>query len=180
MGVTPRRLPPSFFARDAVVVAPLLLGKVFAFGRCQGRITEVEAYTQDDPASHSFRGPTDRTRVMFGAPGRLYVYFTYGMHFCTNLVTGSAGDGQAVLLRAVVPLRGIECMKRRRGHQVDLSGGPAKLCQAFGINLSANGRTARVFDDGVAPPSVPLVSPRVGISKAIDWPRRFRFPLSAP
>jgi len=173
-----RRLGESFFARDATVVAPQLLNKVFVVGGCSGRITEVEAYTSDDPASHCYRGPTPRNAVMFGPPGRLYVYFTYGMHHCVNVVTGSAGDGQAVLLRAIDPLDGVDAMRIRRGAVRDgsLTDGPGKLTQALGLDLGDNGRIADIFDDGVAPPKEPRVGPRVGITQAVDWPRRFRLP----
>lgn len=180
--MTRRRLGPAFFARDSPVVAPELLNKRFEFGPCAGRIVEVEAYTSDDPASHAYRGPTARNAVMFGPPGRLYVYFSYGMHHCVNISTGRVGDGQGVLLRAVVPLAGVEVMRVRRGAVADrsLTDGPGKLTQAFGLDLSHNGERAAVYDDGVPPPEAPLVGPRVGITKAADWPRRFRVPPDGP
>lgn len=167
-------LAEDFFGRDATEVAPDLLGKTFVVGECSGTIVEVEAYTADDPASHSFRGRTARNEVMFGPPGRLYVYFTYGMHHCANIVTGAEGDGQAVLLRAVLPLTGLDAMRRRRGVRADrdLANGPGKLAQAFGLDLSANGDVATVLDAGVVPAMV-RAGPRVGISRAVDWPRRW-------
>ena len=177
-----RRLPRSFFARDAVVVAPELLNKVLVVGPCTGRIVEVEAYRSDEPAAHSFRGPTPRTAVMFGPAGHLYVYFSYGMHHCANLVTGADGDGQAVLLRAVVPLAGIELMTRRRSGRRQLADGPGKLCQAFGLDLGhtgvdvCGGGEVHVHDDGTPPPEVPLTTPRVGITKAVELPWRFLVP----
>lgn len=173
-----RRLGPAFFGRHSTVVAPELLNKVFRFGGCAGRIVEVEAYSSDDPASHAYRGKTARNAVMFGPPGRLYVYFTYGMHHCVNISTGPDGDGQGVLLRAVEPLDGIELMQHRRGpvRDRDLTNGPGKLAQAFGLDLSHNGERADVEDDGVPSPDPPMVGPRIGISKAVDWPRRFRVP----
>jgi DNA-3-methyladenine glycosylase len=172
------RLEPEFFARDATVVAPDLLNKRFVAGGCAGRIVEVEAYTSEDPASHCYGGMTRRNAVMFGPPGRLYVYFSYGMHHCVNISTGPAGDGQAVLLRAVEPLDGIELMRERRGAVPlrSLTDGPGKLAQAFGLDLAANGSMAEVYDDGVAPPGAPRIGPRVGISRAADWPRRYRLP----
>jgi DNA-3-methyladenine glycosylase len=176
--VTP--LKPSWFSRDAHVVAPELLNKVLVAGRCSGRIVEVEAYTADDPASHSFRGETTRNAVMFGPAGCLYVYFTYGMHHCANVVTGRIGDGQAVLLRALSPLTGVEDMVRRRGRATNLTDGPGKLCQALGIDLALNGvRLTRdsgiyVADDGTAVPAAPRVGPRIGITKGADTPWRWR------
>jgi DNA-3-methyladenine glycosylase len=168
------RLAISFFARHSTQVAPDLLGKRLVVGRCQGRITEVEAYSSDDPASHTFRGPTSRNAVMFGPPGRLYVYFSYGMHHCVNIVTGPAGEGQAVLLRGVEPLTGLAQMRARRGPVRDgrLADGPGKLAQAFGLDLGDNGRLAVVYDDGIEV-AIPPPGPRIGITKAADWPRRW-------
>ena len=176
-------LPEAWFARDAPIVAVELLNKLLVVGECRGCIIEVEAYTADDAASHSHHGPTNRNAVMFGPAGRLYVYFTYGMHWCANVVTGADGDGQAVLLRAVSPLSGVQLMRTRRAGRPDreLTNGPAKLAQAFGIDGALNGSElgtggVAVVDDGVAPPSHPLVTPRVGITKAIDLPRRWLVP----
>ena len=170
------RLGDDFFGRDAMAVAPDLLNKLFVVGRCAGRIVEVEAYTSDDPAAHTFRGPTPRNRVMFGPPGRLYVYFSYGMHHCANIVTGGGRRraGRAPAGGGAGAWGGL--MRQRRGPVDDrhLSDGPGKLCQALGLDLTDNGRRADVRDDGVAPPESPLVGPRVGIRQAADWPRRFR------
>lgn len=159
-----KRLPPDFAERDATVVAPELLNKVALVNGQYARITEVEAYTADDPASHSFKGRTARNSTMFGAAGHWYVYFIYGIHHCLNLVTGAEGDGQAVLVRAVV-VDGIEAR---------LTTGPGRLTRHLGVDLSLDGCTAEIFDDGTPPPSAPLISPRVGISSAVDWPRRWR------
>ncbi len=161
-------LARAFFERDSPEVAPELLGKLVVVGSRIGRITEVEAYTQDDPASHSYRGRTRRNEVMFGPPGHLYVYFVYGMHYCANVVTGHADDGQAVLIRAVT------C----DGVDPRTTNGPAKLCRHLGIDMSLNGALANIFDDGTPPPSEPSVTPRVGITRAADWPRRWRVPAA--
>ena len=158
-----KRLAPAFFARDAPDVAPDLLNKLLLVGDVAARISEVEAYTQDDPASHSVRGRTKRNEVMFGPPGHLYVYFVYGMHYCVNIVTGCEGDGQAVLIRAVT------C----DGLDPRLTNGPAKLCRQLGIDMSMNGVLAHVGDDGIASPEAALVTPRIGITKAVEWPRRW-------
>jgi len=173
----------SFLARDALEVAPELLNKVLVSGPCAGRIVEVEAYRSDEPAAHSFRGPTPRTQIMFGPAGHLYVYFSYGMHHCANVVTGADGDGQAVLLRALTPLRGIDLMTaRRHGRAAHLADGPGKLCQALaldrshtGIDLCAGG-PIRMVDDGMPPPDVVVTTPRIGITKAVDLPWRFLAP----
>ena len=180
-----KRLGRRFFARDSVDVAPELLNKVLVVGRCSGRIVEVEAYRQDDPASHSFRGPTPRNAVMFGRAGHLYVYFTYGMHFCANVVTGSEGHGSAVLFRALEPLDGLDDMRARRpriGRDIDLANGPGKLCAALGLNRSHNGAdfvtddSVGIFDDGCRPPEIPGRSARVGITVGIERPWRFFVP----
>ncbi len=166
-----RRLPADFYQRDATEVAPDLLHKVLVAGPCAGRIVEVEAYRADDPASHSFRGRTARNATMFGPPGRLYVYFTYGMHYCANVVTGEEGDGQAVLLRAVLPLEGLDLMRARRGDKPDriLTDGPGKLCQAFDLDRRHDGvdlvddPEIGLLDDGAPPPEAWSTTPRVGI-----------------
>jgi len=167
---------------DAPDVAPLLLNKLLVHGECVGRIVEVEAYREDDPASHTFRGRTARNAVMFGPAGHLYVYFTYGMHYCANVVTGNEDVGAAVLLRAVEPMSGIALMTTRRRGRRQLADGPAKLCEAFAIGPEHNGADVcrgegpGLFDDGMAPPADPIVGPRIGISKAVDLPWRFRTP----
>jgi DNA-3-methyladenine glycosylase len=152
-----------------------------------GRIVETEAYTRDDPASHSFNGPTVRNAVMFGPPGRLYVYLSYGIHRCANVVTGGPGDGQAVLLRAISPMFGLGVIRARRGGRPErvLTDGPGKLCEALAIDLDDSGldltdlaSPVRILDDGTPPPDDPIVGPRVGISKAIETPWRFRSTFS--
>ncbi len=178
------RVARSLLEAESPVVAPLLLNKLLVYGDCVGRVIEVEAYRQDDPASHTHRGETKRNAVMFGPAGHLYVYFTYGMHHCANVVTGSAGTGAAVLIRAVTPLAGVELMRERRRGQAALADGPAKLCQAFGIDLRHNGIDligglaggVGLFDDGTPPPTDPRIGPRIGITKAVDVPWRWRTP----
>ena len=151
-------------------------------GRLAARLVEVEAYQEDDPASHSFRGRTARTEVMFGPPGHLYVYFIYGMHWCMNVVTGRDGEGSAVLLRAAEPLEGLPEMSRRRGTADPrlLCGGPARLAQAFGVTAADNGadlvRGTRglTLSRGHAVPDASVgVGPRVGIHRAAERPWRY-------
>ncbi len=164
-------------------VAPWLLNKVLARGGRAGRIVEVEAYKgAQDAASHAFGGLTPRTEVMFGPPGHLYVYFTYGMHWCANVVCGPDGRAGAVLVRALAPLRGVVQMRRARvaaRRDRDLCNGPAKLCQALGITGADNGadllaRTGvRLVDDGTPPPERPAQGRRIGISAAQEEPWRF-------
>jgi DNA-3-methyladenine glycosylase len=179
-----KRICRSWLAGPSTEVAPLLLNKVLVAGDCSGRIVEVEAYCgAEDPASHAFRGPTARNASMFKGPGMLYVYFTYGMHWCANVVTGAKGDGWAVLLRALAPLTGLETMRARRPaarSDRDLCSGPAKLCAALGIDHALDGvdllapRSAiTLMDDGTTPPSEPGVGPRVGITQATDRPWRW-------
>ncbi|MCU1457722.1 MAG: DNA-3-methyladenine glycosylase [Actinomycetia bacterium] len=177
-----RRPPGSFFARDPLVVAPELLGKLLVHAPADGeptavRIVEVEAYRgSSDPASHAFRGPTRRNRTMFGPPGRLYVYFTYGMHWCANVVCDLPGDAGAVLLRAGEPVFGIDVMQARRPaarRLRDLASGPARLCQALGIDGALDGTDLRagpvwLRDDGVPPPEAPIVTPRIGLTRGTE------------
>ena len=159
-----QKLPRSFYLRPTLQVAKDLLGKHFVRIHrgitLVGKIIEVEAYRSDDPASHSFHGKTKRNQVMFREAGHLYVYFTYGMHFCANVVTGPEGRGEAVLIRAVEPIEGVETMVENRGQRSRgaggkerlhgspqlprspsplLTNGPAKLCQAFAIGRKENG-----------------------------------------
>ena len=143
------------------------------------RIVETEAYHQSDAASHSYSGRTQRTEVMFGPAGKLYVYFTYGMHYCCNVVTGPEGEGSAVLIRAVEPVTGETLLEKNRATSgITLTNGPAKLCQALAIDRSMNGHD---LDDAplrleVRPPLDRLAvvhTTRVGITKAVDVPWRF-------
>lgn len=183
----PRPLPRRFYARDSREVAPELLNKLLIRGGRVARIVEAEAYAGDeDPGSHAFRGETARTRTMFGPPGGLYVYFTYGMHWCANAVCGEVGWASAVLLRAAAPMAGLEEMWAARPKartERDLCSGPAKLCQAFGIDgafdgadLVAGDRGVTIADDGVPPPAEPVCGVRVGLSAGVEHPWRWYVP----
>ena len=181
MGFQAVRLKRSFFARNAVDVAPELLGCILQVGDLSVRLTETEAYLQDDEASHSFRGPTKRNGVMFGSPGYSYVYFVYGMYWCLNVVTGLEGDGQAVLLRGGSPLAGLEAMRANRpkcGDDSKLANGPGKLALALGVDGSYNARDyccdrgLRLSTDGFVPVKV-VTTPRIGIAKNTEKPWRF-------
>jgi len=154
-------------------------------GRLSGRIVEVEAYLGgEDPASHGYKGRTARNAVMFGPPGHLYVYFTYGMHYCANVVCGEEGESAAVLIRAVAPRPPLDPLYARRPaarRDRDLCSGPAKLCQALGIDRTLNGvdlvrGVVRLVDDGVAPPARPARSRRIGIREAVEHEWRFAVP----
>jgi DNA-3-methyladenine glycosylase len=177
-------LPVSFFQRSAIAVARELLGTtvVSTVGgrRTVGRIVETEAYLgREDPASHGYQDRRHAQNAsLYGPPGTWYVYLSYGMHWCANLVCGGLGHASAVLLRALEPIEGLATMRRRRGAVADrqLCSGPGRLCQALGITRTLDGAamrrssvTVRVAD---APPSV-VASARIGITKAADWPLRF-------
>jgi DNA-3-methyladenine glycosylase len=178
----------AFFNRAATTLAPRLLNKILAAadGRA-GRIVEVEAYVGAiDPASHTYRGKTPRNAIMFGPPGHMYVYFTYGMHWCANCVSGPQGAGCGVLIRALEPLHGLEQMRAARPTATrdrDLCRGPARLTQAMGISGAQNGVDLigtldgfAVVDDGIAPPKGLAGGPRIGISLAKDLPLRWSVP----
>jgi DNA-3-methyladenine glycosylase len=192
-GVSGARLGRSWFQRDSLEVAPELLGKVLVRGGPgahplrAGRIVEVEAYRgAEDPASHAYRGETPRVRTMFGPPGHLYVYFTYGMHWCANVVCGDEGEGSAVLIRALAPLVGHDLMEAARGRAAkrhrDLCSGPAKLAQALEIDGDldgadlVDGTAVWLLDDGTAPPAAPQRTRRVGISVGVEPEWRWLVP----
>ncbi len=183
----PARLTRAFFARPCNEVAPELLGCKLVHEledgtRLSGRIVEVEAYLGDgsDPGSHSHTGRTARNAAMFGAPGVFYVYRSMGIHVCANVVCEHDGSGAAVLLRAVEPRDGLEWMRRRRGNRPvrELTNGPGKLCQAFGIRLDHDGHSAlggplRLLAAESRPKRI-LRSPRIGLRKGADlWQRYF-------
>jgi DNA-3-methyladenine glycosylase len=188
-GVNGGLLPRSFFDEPAVEVAPRLLGCVLRMFSSEGDVavalSEVEAYAgESDPASHAYHGLTQRNAVMYGPPGHAYVYFTYGMHFCVNLVCSAEGTATAVLLRAGAIVAGTELARARRSvhgdfADRDLARGPARLCQALGIGRAHNGidvcdpvQPLRIF---AAPGPVGAVcaGPRVGVSSAATVPWRF-------
>jgi DNA-3-methyladenine glycosylase len=174
--------------RNPLAVAPWLLNKVLVVGERAGRIVEVEAYHgANDAASHAYRGLTPRTAIMFGPPGFLYVYFTYGMHWCANVVCGPDGEAAAVLIRALAPVGGLEAMRAARPkarRERDLCSGPAKLCQALGITgadngtdlLAKRGAGVRLRDDGTPPPRRAARGRRIGIKEATEHRWRFWVP----
>jgi len=160
--------------QDAVTAARQLIGYRFYVREADnsltgGMITETEAYNAEDAASHSFRGETARNQVMFGEAGRLYVYFTYGMHWCANIVTGAAGSGEAVLIRALQPDEGLDRIQERRGGRPDheLTNGPAKICQALNITGADNGVVINqerfVLLPPAGPPPAVQATTRIGI-----------------
>ncbi|HEY8479858.1 MAG TPA: DNA-3-methyladenine glycosylase [Spirillospora sp.] len=180
-------LPRDFFDRPVEDVAPSLLGRVLRHRTPEGvvavRLTEVEAYAgRRDPASHAYRGKTARNAVMFGPPGHAYVYFTYGMHFCVNLVCGPEGTSMAVLLRAGEIIEGEETARARRPRSTvrDLARGPARLCQALaiareqnGLDVCSPGGSLTVHAGRPVDPAVIRTGPRVGVNGAKEVPWRF-------
>ena len=172
---------PGFYNRPVLEVARALIGCLVAHDACAGVIVETEAYHDSEPACHAFVGLTERTRTLFGPPGRAYVYRSYGVHALLNAVSEPEGIGAAVLIRALEPVEGVELMRERRGlgRAQDLCSGPGKLTQALDIRLDHNGcdlvrgpvviaRAPRAWRD------VPVaVSKRVGITRATELPWRF-------
>ena len=180
-------LTRDFFDRPVDEVAPALLGQVLRHGTPEGevavRLTEVEAYAGPlDPASHAFRGRTARNAVMFGPPGHVYVYFTYGMHFCMNLVCGPDGTSMAVLLRGGEVIEGEETARARRPRSTvrDLARGPARLCRALGVAREQNGLdvcspggSLTVHAGEAVGPGLIRTGPRTGVNGAKEVPWRF-------
>lgn len=184
-----RPLDRAFYDPGAAEVAPLLLGHWLVHCGVGGIIVETEAYSRNDPACHAFRGETKRNRSMWGPPGHGYVYRIYGFHFCFNTVCRPPGEAEAVLIRAVHPLWGIDQMRRRRPDRSDLqlASGPGKLCAALGIGAELDG--ADVCDSGnpllvaqnpdrahtLAELGPIIQTTRIGITQAADWPHRWHF-----
>jgi DNA-3-methyladenine glycosylase len=175
------RLGRDFYARSVHDVARDLIGCVVRHGETAGRVVETESYHMDEPASHAHAGLTERTRTLFGPPGRAYVYFSYGVHSLLNAVSEEDGVGAAVLIRALEPVAGVDEMRGRRGLQraVDLCSGPGKLTQALGIGLSLNGSSlldgpivVLGREPGARRPRI-LIGERIGITKAVELPWRF-------
>ncbi len=172
------RIDRSFFNRSVHAVAPDLIGATLLFNRVGGIIVEVEAYHHTDPAAHSFRGQTARNAVMFGPPGYIYVYRSYGIHWCVNFVCEPAASASAVLIRAIEPTEGIATMRRRRG-LADLrllSAGPGRVCEALGITGAHNGLALDrpPFELRPRQGDVEVVSGvRIGITKAAELPWRY-------
>ena len=167
-----------FLNREAAIVAPNLLGATLLVDGVGGIIVEVEAYHHTDPAAHSYGGMTERNAVMFGPPGFVYVYRSYGIHWCVNFVCEAAGSASAVLIRAIEPTDGIAEMRRRRGLEDirALCSGPGKLCAALGVTGALDGHMLDAPPFALTLPRRPLpaaIGPRIGITKAVDVPWRF-------
>jgi DNA-3-methyladenine glycosylase len=183
LGQVDRVLPVSFYNRDTSTVARELLGHILvnknSEGITSGIIVETEAYLQNDPACHAARGMTNRNRAMFGPPGHAYIYFIYGMYYCFNIVTREQGIGEAVLIRALEPVEGIELMKKRRGRDkpTELCSGPGRLTRAMGIDKDQNGRGLtgdNFFIRAAGEGGHEIINTtRVGISEGKELPLRF-------
>lgn len=174
----------DFLSGPSAAVAPRLLGCLLVREldghKLVGRIVETEAYDQTDAASHSYRGRTPRTDVMFGPAGHVYVYFTYGMHYCMNVVCGPTGEGTAVLIRAIEPVEGEEYMAMNRHGKtgVQVTNGPAKVCQALGIDKEWNGHNLgdaplQLIEQAPVSADEIVQTTRIGITQAKDVPWRF-------
>jgi DNA-3-methyladenine glycosylase len=175
---SPPRLPREFFARSVHEVAPELIGVTLLVDGVGGPIVEVEAYDEDDPASHGFRGRTARNAVMFGPAGFAYVYRSYGIHWCLNFVCGEPGRAEAVLIRALEPTHGLDVMRSRRGTDAErsLASGPGKLCQALGVTSAHYGLPLDEppFELLARPATPPIATgPRIGITQATELPWRY-------
>ena len=174
----PSRLRRSFFARSVHDVAPELIGATLLVDGVGGVIVELEAYHHTDPAAHSYNGRTERNAVMFGPPGFVYVYRSYGIHWCLNFVCEAAGSASAVLIRALEPTAGLATMRRRRKQTDDraLCSGPGKLGEALGITIKHNGlaldRAPFELRARTAAPEI-ITGPRIGITKAVEHPWRY-------
>jgi DNA-3-methyladenine glycosylase len=173
----------AFFLRPAPLVARDLIGAGLTVDGVGGVIVETEAYEPDDPASHSFRGPTPRNGAMFQAGGVAYVYRSYGMHWCLNVVTGPSGHGAAVLIRALEPTVGVDAMIARRGLAAPrlLASGPGRLCQALGLDIRHDGLSLLASPFRLEPAAAPapvVTGPRIGITKGVETPWRFRHAAS--
>lgn len=171
-------MPPDFFHRPAEIVARDLIGALLLVEGVGGRIVETEAYDLNDPASHSFRGPTARNAPMFGPPGRAYVYRIYGLHWCFNIVCDAAQAGSAVLIRALAPTAGLGLMQSRRNVASieGLCSGPGKLCQALAIGAAHNGAAVTAAPFAMSPTLAPVRvarGRRIGITAGADTPWRF-------
>ncbi len=186
-----KKLTRNFYKADVLEVAENLLGKIFVYktkGKTlKAKIVEVEAYNgKIDEAAHTFNGKTERNKIMFNEGGFLYVYFTYGIHFCANVVTGKKNEGTAILLRGMEPLEGVKYFSKKRFPQKrlneinkkDLLNGPAKICQAFNITKKQNGidltgNKIYLLDAPKIPNSKMIKTTRIGIKKSVDLPWRF-------
>jgi DNA-3-methyladenine glycosylase len=169
------RRQAELFASHSSLAAPALIGWTLTMDGVGGRIVETEAYDHEDPASHSFSGPTERNAVMFGPAGVIYIYRSYGIHWCMNLVC--QGPASAVLIRAIEPTEGLDVIMARRGLDDPrrLCSGPGRLCQALGVTREHNGLRIDQppFDLTPGPPAEVVIGPRIGITKAVDAPWRF-------
>lgn len=180
MAARPRTLKRPFYERPAPSVAADLIGKIFSYGPLSGRIVEVEAYDEKEPASHGFSGRRKSNETLFGPPGRLEVYLSYGVNYLANVVCQPVGVGSGILIRALEPLTGLDVMRANRGHPDGpdrrLCSGPGRLCKAFDLSRADNNTDlvtgkVRILDDDVALPYA--AGPRVGISAGQDLDWRF-------